>query len=380
MTPQRAVPSLTTAAPPDTGPRPAGAHPARRATGTGLLRHGPDAPPTGTGTSRGAGVRTVLRDLVQDLVRLVVPLCCAGCGEPDVVVCEPCRAALGAGARRADQTAPRLARLPPDVVRPAVTVTGTGGRAGTGGAAGMDDPGGSGGSDGVAGADGLVSRWPVLAGVAYAGVVRSLVGSWKDRGRTDCTPLLTERFRQVARAGRAVVGRCGAGGAGGVEVWVVPAPSTPAAVRRRGREPTTELARAALAALAGAGEGSSPPDRDLVSGRAARVRLVRALGHRRRQTLDQAGLGARDRASNLSGALRVRRRHRGRRTSRRPVVCVLVDDVLTTGATLAECERALAEVGLPVVLGLVLAAAPGPGEAVTPSSQGLVVHSGRRSG
>lgn len=321
----------------------------------------PARPP---GESRRAA-RGLLGDLVRDLARLVVPLSCAGCGEPDAVVCAQCLAALGTGARRADLSAPRLARLPqrPDGGRRHRLDPGRVGDA---------DGGRSGGASSEA--DGLVSRWPVLAGTAYLGSVRSLVGSWKDRGRTDCTPVLAERLSQVARAGRAVVE---AHRAAGDEVWVVPVPSTPSAVRRRGREPTTELARAALAVFSAGGTDAPPVSAD------RQVRLVRALGHRRRTTLDQAGLGARDRARNLSGALRVRRRHRGRDRrgqARPPAVCVLVDDVLTTGATLVECERALGEAGLRVVLGLVLTVAPRPGEMGTALSQGLVVHSGRRSG
>lgn len=327
--------------------------------------------------------------LLQDLVRLVVPLACAGCGAPDAVVCPGCLGALGTAARRADLSAPRLARLPPPRAAPARHREGDPTRD-----VGASLAGGLGADAGED--DGLVSLWPVLAGVPYAGSVKTLVGAWKDRGRTDVTPVLVSRFREIVAEGRAVVDehlRLGC------EVWVVPAPSTPSAVRRRGRQPTTELARAAVEVLSGAGPAASS-GRAGGRGAAARraqepgVRLVRALGHRKRRTLDQAGLGARERASNLSGALRAHRRHRRRARpgTGREIVCVLVDDVLTTGATLAECERALHEVGCSVVLGLVLAVAPRPGaigrelpgessdEGVTDSSQSLVVHSGRRTG
>ena len=348
--------------------------------------------PQRTSTTTGA----LLRQVVREVVRLVVPLACAGCGTPDEVVCSPCRGALGSGALRADLSAPRLARLPQP--RPPAEQgrhhrheVGPEGRPPRAGGPGSGAPGA-----GAPGADGLASLWPVYAGVPYAGSVKALVGGWKDRGRTDVTPVLAGRFREVVAEGRAVVDEHLRHGC---EVWVVPAPSTPSAVRRRGRQPTTELARAAVEVLSGAGSAARPR-RAAARGagprraRGAEVRLVRALGHRKRRTLDQAGLGARDRASNLSGALRAGRRHRSsaRPGSGRGIVCVLVDDVLTTGATLAECERALHEVGCSVVLGLVLAVAPRPGAAgreapgetpgreVTASSQSLVVHSGRWTG
>lgn len=281
----------------------------------------------------------VVVPLGRDLLRLVVPLGCAGCGAVDVVLCDACRDALGSGAQRVDGAAPRLARLPRGGQRTSAAV-----RAATG--------------------DGLVSRWPVLACAVGTGPVRTVVVSWKDRGRTDCTGVLCARLGEAARAGVALVP---VESLAGREVWVVPVPSTRAAVRRRGREHTVELARAAADVL----RASWSP--------ASRVRTVPALAHARRRTADQTGLGARARWRNLDGALRVRRA--ARTASPRPAVCVLVDDVLTTGATLAESARALHAAGHEVVLGLVLAATPtAPTSPLAPSPHSLLVHSAPETG
>jgi predicted amidophosphoribosyltransferase len=83
-------------------------------------------------------------------------------------------------------------------------------------------------------------------------------------------------------------------------------------------------------------------------GEAASVLCVAALEHRRR-VADQAGLSAADRAANLSGALQARFDLRGLRV-------IVVDDVVTTGATLAEAARALRAAGAEVTAAAVIAA------------------------
>lgn len=86
----------------------------------------------------------------------------------------------------------------------------------------------------------------------------------------------------------------------------------------------------------------------LAGDRGAPVVCVQALQHRRR-VADQAGLNASDRAANLAGALQARFDLRGQRV-------IVVDDVITTGATLAEAARALRAAGAEVPAAAVIAA------------------------
>ena len=84
-------------------------------------------------------------------------------------------------------------------------------------------------------------------------------------------------------------------------------------------------------------------------GRAAGLPVVGLL-ERVRATTTQTQFDRRERKRNLQGAMRVRqsRGMKGRRI-------LLVDDVLTTGATLNECARVLVEAGYPRPAGLTVA-------------------------
>lgn len=179
--------------------------------------------------------------------------------------------------------------------------------------------------------DGLPPTWAVAA---YAGAVRAAVVAHKEEGRRALArPLGAALARGVLAAW------CGPSSSVGSRssLLLVPAPSRGAAVRARGADPTLALARSAAARLRGEGLD---------------VQVVRAL-RVGMGMLDQAGLGAADRAANLAGALRVSRSAAGRVAGCRVMV---VDDVVTTGATLAEAARALRAAGAEVSAAAVVAA------------------------
>ena len=69
---------------------------------------------------------------------------------------------------------------------------------------------------------------------------------------------------------------------------------------------------------------------------------------RMHDTAPQKSLSATDRAANLAGAFMAQPGAAGRRI-------LLVDDVMTTGATLREAARALKDAGAASVVGLALA-------------------------
>ncbi len=168
---------------------------------------------------------------------------------------------------------------------------------------------------------------PTWAAGAYDGPLRRLIVAYKDEDRRDLLDplagLLAVVLDHASWPPPATPDRG--------TLLVVPVPTAPAARRRRGDAPLSMLLAAALGAA-----GDVP---ELLS-------LTRRVA-------DQAGLGSKSRAVNLAGAFRATARGREQLAG---VSCLLVDDVLTTGATLAEAARAVAEAGGRPVAAAVLAA------------------------
>lgn len=185
---------------------------------------------------------------------------------------------------------------------------------------------------------------PVTAAGAYGGVLRRLVLAHKERGRRGLTPPLGQLLAGAVVAsleGTALLGGCpeARGSEPPDQVLVlVPVPSLRSAVRSRGEDTVAVLARSAAVHLTAAGTVTTSR---------------RWLSHRH-AIRDQAGLSAAQRRTNVAGALQV--------SSLLPEIparhlVVIVDDVTTTGSTMAESWRALTGAGVPVVSGATVAAA-----------------------
>ena len=125
----------------------------------------------------------------------------------------------------------------------------------------------------------------------------------------------------------------------GDTLYLVPAPSSPANVRRRGYSPARELADEAarrvrarsLARRLGVRVSVAP---------VLRVRASWASFAGAGSSGGQKGLSASERARRMRGMMRVSG------TAPAGMLCLVCDDVLTTGATAVEAVRALRQAGI----------------------------------
>ena len=155
----------------------------------------------------------------------------------------------------------------------------------------------------------------VRAAAPYENAVRAVLLAHKERGA----------LGHAAALGSALAGavRAGAGHPGGAgPLLLVPIPSARRSTAARGHDPARRISLAAAAELRRTG---------------VPARVLGAL-RQRRAVADQSGLGAGDRRANLAGALEVAG-GAGRLLAGGGVV--LVDDLMTTGASLAEAARAV---------------------------------------
>ena len=173
---------------------------------------------------------------------------------------------------------------------------------------------------------------PCVSAAVYDGPVRGLVLAYKERGR-----------RALARPLGAALAGAVAAGAGPRGAWpllLVPVPDTAAAARARYGDHMLRLAHAAA-------------DRLRADGWQVRVLSpIRALPKADSAHLDRA---ARARAATAAFAIRPRRAAAARSAGDDAIVVVL-DDVLTTGATVAAVTRELHRAGVSVAFAATVAA------------------------
>ncbi len=232
---------------------------------------------------------------------LLLPRLCPGCGRPGQW-CAFCAAALAA--------VPRRVRLATEVLDRA---------------AGLRLP-------------------PVWALTRYQGPVRAAILAGKEHGRVDLPPLLGAALGQALWPALGALtsasnrlGRTGATPGRSPTLWLVPAPSRRTAAQRRGGDPVTAMARAAARQLAARGVPAG---------------VARCL-FTERGAADSVGLSPAQRVANLSG--RVRLDGAAVPSGTGPVV--VLDDVVTTGATLISSLEALTDAGIRPAAFLALAAA-----------------------
>ncbi|MEV4107653.1 ComF family protein [Nonomuraea sp. NPDC049695] len=176
---------------------------------------------------------------------------------------------------------------------------------------------------------GLPDCW---SAAPYEGAVRRVIVAYKERGAVALAGVLAE-----AAAFTVVRALSGTGASWADRTFaVVPVPSGRRTRRHRGHDPVGRLAVLVTGQLRAFG---------------MRAETWAALGQARR-VADQAGLSSAERSSNLAGSLQVPDAAKGP-----PAACaLLLDDIVTTGATLVEAARALRSAGVRVPLAVTVAA------------------------
>ena len=250
------------------------------------------------------------RPLVQacrELLSVLLPVSCVVCGVPDHSLCRRCAAALRRSTLHPFDAAEGAGLLP------AISVD----------AAPTED----------------FLPLPVTAAGRYgAGLARTLL-AFKNHGHTDLAGALAPALARALHA-------CPETGSG--PLVLVPVPGSARARRRRGYDPLQLILKVL------GRRGLLPPGTR--TGKLLRYRRTGAAGAwAARGSGAQKGLGARARRKNVHGSMTA-----GPPESLLGVRVLVADDVLTTGATVAEAVRALRAAGAEVAGAVVIAAARAP--------------------
>ncbi len=250
-------------------------------------------------------VQWVLR-WITEFGHLVLPTECVSCGAEDHTLCPPCRGRLRRATVRPYRAEDGAESLP------------------------------------FVGAD-LSEVLPVMAAGRYRHELSQTILAYKNKGRTDLLHALAPALAAAVHAAAHIDG-CRP------RVFLVPVPSRSSSRRRRGYDPLDLLLRRLER------QRLLPPGLSVL--RAACIRPgVARMARGILPAASQKSLGKFGRRRNVSSSMRIKRRYTALLPDRH---CILVDDVLTTGATLAELNRALREAGAVVDAGVVVAATTAP--------------------
>lgn len=253
-----------------------------------------------------------------ELAAALLPTSCVVCGAPDASLCRGCRRAV-----RGSGTHPWYAQDAAELLPPAEGVSGC--------------P-----------ADGVL---PVLAAGRYADSLARVMLAYKNHGHTDLAAVLRPMLAGVLHQAASDAGRRG--------LVLVPVPGTRRALQRRGYSPLGLL----LGSLQS--QGLLPAQTTL----RALVKLRGpGPGHRLRPEAwgaagsgsSQKNLGRKGRRANVYGTMTA-----GSAGSLSGIRALVVDDVLTTGSTIAEAVRALRAAGARVEGAAVIAATAAPARDAT---------------
>ena len=242
----------------------------------------------------------VLAGALSEVMALAVPVECVCCGKEDRAICAGCERQLRLLTKRpfrAESAAPALM-----------------------------------------GSDGSILL-PVVAAGIYREELAQSVLSFKRHGQG---PLGAALGRAL---GKAVLAATGAASS---EVWLVPVPSSGTAYRKRGFSPVHLL----LARLRHDAALGGMKCHDVLR----KVRSPSTAGGG--GPGGQKGLGRGDRVRRVRRSMKAVRGAGAAGLAGRP--CIIIDDVLTTGSTLAEAARALHQAGAVVRGAVVLAATRAP--------------------
>lgn len=172
---------------------------------------------------------------------------------------------------------------------------------------------------------------PVFTAARYANIPRALIVAWKERSRSDVSPLLAAALTEVLLA---AITSLNVRGADLGTICLVPVPSRLRTRTLRGGDPLLEVLQRAARCV-----------QEMGCVCAVDPRLLRRIGG-----TDQVGLTA------VARQVNARRSYRLRRLPTPGTVVILVDDIVTTGATLGACRAVLSAAGVETLAAATLCA------------------------